>query len=153
MAAGVKDGVPWLRLVSTDGDSRMLLKGDEIGGWPLDGAIGADGARIRLVVARPDGDAPNTTSDWELLDVAVADGSTRDTGVRGTFHAPLEFLAADFADDAGSFVLWDSQGLAATRVNLADGRAVPVTPHSRPAVMTGFRALPSGAAQLGTTAR
>jgi hypothetical protein len=148
MAAGVKDGVPWLRLVTTDGDSRMLLQGDQIGGWPLDGAISADGRRILLVVAEPHDGAPNTSSSWELLDVAVADGSTRATGVRGTFHAPIEFLAADFADDARSFVLWDSQGLAATLVDLSDGRSVPVTPHSRPAVLTTFRALPSGAAQL-----
>jgi hypothetical protein len=148
MAAGVKDGVPWLRMVSTGGDSRMLLQGNQIDGWPLDGAVSADGTRILLVLAKPDSDAPNTSSDWELLDVAVADGSTRDTGVHGTFHAPLGFLAADFADDAGSFVLWDSQGLAATLVDLSDGRAVPVTPHSRPAVLTTFRALPSGAAQL-----
>jgi WD40 repeat protein len=148
MAAGVKDGVPWLRMVTTAGDARMLLRGDQIDGWPLDGAISADGGRILLVVAKPDDVAPNTSSDWKLLDVAVADGSTRNTGVSGTFHAPLEFLAADFADDARSFVLWDSQGLAATRVDVAGGRSVPVTPHSRPAVMTGFRALPSGAAQL-----
>lgn len=148
MIAGVEDGVPWLRMITTDGWSKLLLEGEEIGGWPLDGAISADGRRILLVVAEPARDT-DKASRWELLDVSVADGTTRDTGVAGTFPASVDQLRVDVADDAGSVVLWAADmRVPAVLVDLADRRTVSLStpPLSVPTV--AFRALPMGAAQL-----
>ena len=149
LGAGVANGVPWLRMISTSADSRLLLEGDQLGGSPLDAAISADGRRILLLVAAPDEAAPKGSSRWRLLDVAVADGTKRNTGVAGRFPAPVGSLLADFADDAGSFVLWDAGGSApAVRADLVDGRITPIQLQRRPAPTTAFRALPSGTAQL-----
>jgi hypothetical protein len=148
VAAGVRDGVPWLRLITGDARTRLLLEGDAIGGWPLDGAVTADGRRVLLMVGRP-GQETGASSRWELLDVSIADGTTRDTGLAGTFPAPVDRLRADVADDAGSFVLWAVDGQApATLMDLHDRRVASIAPHPRPAPTTAFRALPAGAAQL-----
>jgi hypothetical protein len=148
VAAGVQDGVPWLRMISASAQSRLLIEGDEIRGWPLDGAVSPDGRRVRLVVAVP-GQEPDASSRWELLDVSVADGTTRDTGLAGTFAAPVDQLKADVADDAGSFVIWASDGrVPATLMDLDGRRAVAIAPDARPVGTTAFRALPAGAAHL-----
>jgi hypothetical protein len=148
VAAGVRDGVPWLRMISASAQSRLLIEGDEIRGWPLDGAVSPDGRRVRLVVAVP-GPETDESSRWELLDVSVADGTMRDTGLAGTFPASVDELRADVADDAGSFVLWAVDGqVPATLVDLTDRRPVSIAARTRPVPTAAFRALPAGAAQL-----
>jgi hypothetical protein len=100
-------------------------------------------------VSRPDDARPYEVTHWRLLDLDAVDGSSRDTGISGSFPGPDVTLAADFADDAGSFVLWDQAGVTpAVLVAVPDGRRSPVASERRDAVSRGFRALPSGAAQV-----
>jgi hypothetical protein len=150
MGAGVAGSGPWLRMVSArDGTSRLLLRGDQVGGRPVDGAISADGGRVLLLVAAPAPEAPDDASRWTLLDVDARDGTTRPTGISGTTAVAVEGLRADFADDAGSFVVWDDFGTStAVLVELAGARQTPVTGLRDPTRSTGFRAFPGGAAQL-----
>ena len=150
LLAGVyRGGAPWLRTVSTlDGTSRLFLEGDQVGGRPVDGAVSADGRRLLLLVAEPAG-AARDAARWHLIEVGVADGIRRDTGIGGVAPLPYEWLRADFADDSASVVVWDGTvDGAATLVQLADGRQTPLTAQSRPAESFGFRALSAGAAQL-----
>ena len=88
-----------------------------------------------------------------MIEVDAADGAVRDTGITGAAPFPMGTLAADFAYDAGSLVLWDRIGDTAMLVDLADGRQTPVTAPPNATGTMGFRALPGGAAQLGWTAR
>ena len=148
MAAGLSDGVPWLRSVSVvDGRVRPVLEGDAIGGLPVDGALTPDGSRFRLLVAEPDAAAP-ISSRWRVVEVDLATGIPRDTGIGGSFPAPPLALLADFAHDAGSFVLWgEGGGDTAFRVDL-DGTQTPLQVSSRRSRSPALRVLPSGAAQL-----
>jgi hypothetical protein len=150
LLAGVyRTGTPWLRTTSTlDGTSRLLLEGDQVGGRPVDGAVTADGRSLLLLVAEPEGAARGATR-WHVIEVGVADGIRRDTGIGGVAPVPFEWLRADFADDSASVVLWDGTGDAdATLVQVADGRQTPIAVRPRPAESFGFRALPAGVAQL-----
>jgi hypothetical protein len=62
---------------------------------------------------------------------------------------PVEGLQADFADDGSSVVVWDDTGTDQTvLVDLAAHRQVTVVTPRRPARVEGFRAVPSGAAEL-----
>jgi hypothetical protein len=155
VAIGENDGVPWVRMVSVvDGASRLLLVGDQPGGTPVDGAVTPDGLRIVLLMAEPD-PAGRSTTRWQVIELDAADGSLGDTGIGGTFPGTPGTLAVDFAQDAGSVVLWDRIGNAATLVDLADGHMSPVTAEATSAGATtagalGYRALPGGtAARLG----
>src|SRR4051794_27855737 len=150
MGAGVAGSGPWLRMVSaSDGTNRLLLQGDQLGGRPVDGAVSADGTRVLLLVAAPAPEAPDDASRWTLLDVDARDGTSRPTGISGTTAVSVEGLRADFADDAGSFVVWDDFGTAtALLVEVADGRQTPIAAVRDPTRSTGFRAFPGGAAQL-----
>ena len=145
-----RDGVPWFRTVSTvDGSSRLVLEGDAIGGVPVAGAVRPDGSRFIVLVAETDPAAP-ISSLWRVIDVDVVMGTAQDTGVGGTFPAPPRGLVADFAHDAGSFVLWaEGGGDTALRVDL-DGGQTPLQVSSRPSRSPFLRVLPSGAAQLWT---
>jgi hypothetical protein len=147
LAAGTADGVPWVRLVAADGgSSRLLAEGDRVGGRPLAGAVTA-GGRMLLLVTRPDEARPTEDTDWALVEVG-ADGSI-DVGTGGTFPGPEVTLGAHFADDGRSVVLWDVADLTpATIVDVPGGGRVLVQPGRRYGISRGFRALPSGAAQL-----
>jgi WD40 repeat protein len=149
MGAGIAEAGPWLRMVSLlDGTSRVLLEGDELGGRPVGGAVTADG-RVLLVVAEPDSTTAEDATRWRLLDVDGTDGTRRDTGVGGVIGVAVQELRADFADDAGSFVVWDAMGtFPATLVRSADGRQTPVAMPARPGRSLGFRAFPGGAVEL-----
>jgi WD40 repeat protein len=150
MAAGGADDAPWVRSVSVaDGSSRLLATGDAIGGRPVAGAVTPDGRRFVLVVARPDPEEPDDVSRWRLIDVGVADGDVRETGLAGTIRVPLQGLRADFTDDAGSFVMWDGTATtAAALVDIAGKRQTEIPVTRGPVASAGFRAIPSGAAQL-----
>jgi WD40 repeat protein len=149
MAAGIAQAGPWLRMVSElDGSSRLLLEGDEVGGRPVGGAVTHDG-RVLLVIAEPDPTTPEDVSRWHLLDVDAADGTRRDTGIGGQIRVPPEGVQADFADDAGSFVVWDASGtFPATLVQVADGQQAPIPMPDRRGRNLGFRAFPGGAVEL-----
>jgi WD40 repeat protein len=137
-------------MVSTEtGESRLLLVGDPSDGAPVDGVMTPDGNRILLLVAEPVGRAPDITTRWKVVELDVGDGSVRETGIRGDFDAPTGALAVDFADDAGSFVLWDRTSDAATLVNLRDRSqtAVAATPDHNGTL--GWRAFSGGAARMG----
>jgi hypothetical protein len=150
LAAGGAEGQPWVRAVSTvDGSARVLAGGDQIGGRPIDGVVTPDGQRFLLLAARPDPEAPDRATRWRLLDLDVANGAQRDTGLAGTLPVPAGELHADFADDAGSVVLWGSGGTAeATLVDIAAGRQTPIPSTRGPQSSAGFRAVPSGVAEL-----
>src|SRR5690349_5455985 len=145
MAAGTdREGRPWVRLLAADGTSHVLASGSSIGGIPLAGRFSADGRQVHLLVAEANDATPSGASDWHITDVDALDGTARTTGIGGTFSATVEALTADFADDGGSAVLWDSAGAAsATLIDLTDGQQSPVQAH-RPGAILKFRALPTG---------
>jgi hypothetical protein len=145
LAAGVTDGVPWVRLVAPDGSSsRLLLQGAPIGGRPLAGAYGGDG-RARLLVTQ----AAGAGTRWRVVEVGTADGSTRDLGLGGSFRGPEVTLGAHFGDDGRSVVLWDvADVVPALFVDVGTGERVTVRPARRHGISRGFRALPGGVAQL-----
>jgi hypothetical protein len=150
LGAGLLDGVPWLRTVSAvDGSSRLILDGDAIGGVPVAGAARPDGSRFLVLVAEPDAAAP-ISSRWRVIEVDPFAGTRQDTGISGTFPAPPLALVADFARDAGSFVLWgEGGGDTALRVDV-DGGQTPLQVSSRPSRSPALRVFPSGVAQLWT---
>lgn len=149
-AAGRSDGGPWVRMISTGtGRSRLLPVGDSSDGAPLDGAMTPDGNRVLLLVAEPVGRAPDITTRWKVLELDAEDGSVRETGILGDFDAPTGALAVDFADDAGSFVLWDRTSDAATLVDLGERSQRPLAVGTDRTGTLGWRALGSGAARLG----
>jgi WD40 repeat protein len=114
----------------------------------VDGAITTDGRRVLLLLAEPDGAARDATR-WHLIEVGVSEGTKRDTEIGGVVPVPVGRVRADFADDSGSFVVWDDNGrVLAMLVQVADGRQTPIAAHPRPAESVGFRALPAGVAQL-----
>ena len=146
MGAGVRNDVPWVRMIAPDGTDRLLQEGDEVGGIPVSGTVSPDGRRVHLLVATPEDNGPTR---WRITDVSAVDGSTRDTGIEGTSTAPVEALTADFSADAGSVVLWGGGGTAApTLIDLSDGRRSPVTTGPASEEILDFRALSHGAALL-----
>ena len=132
-----------------DGESRLLLVGDQDGGAPVDGAVAPDGRRIVLLVAEPVGRAPEVETRWRVVELDAADGSVRDTGIAGTVPFPRGTLAVDFAHDAGSFVLWDRTGESATLVDVGAARQTPIQALPNGTGTAGFRAFSGGAARLG----
>jgi hypothetical protein len=150
MGAGMGPAGPWIRVVSTlEGTHRLVLEGDRVGGRPVDGAVRADARRLLLLVAEPDSAGPSDASRWHVVDVDAVDGSTRDTGIAGSVSIPVEGVRADFADHSDSVVVWDdSEAPTATLVQLADGSQTAIATHPRPAGVIGFRATPTGAAEL-----
>ena len=149
MGAGDDSGVPWLRIISRDGSSRVLQEGDEVGGLPIGGIFSADGRRIHLLVARPDPEDPERRARWTLTDVDAQDGTSRATGIGGTYPTPSDELAVSFADDGSSAVLSSEDASApATLIDLSDGRQSPTAVQDRPGRILGFRAVGTGAAQL-----
>ena len=149
MGAGIRAGVPWLRMISPDGAARVLQQGADVGGFPVGGAFSADGSRVHLLVASADRAAPEDRSAWSVTDVDAVDGTTRDTGMAGTFPAPGDALVADFADDGGSVVLRDAAGIAPpVLIDLADRTQSPITVEARPAGLLEILALDDGAVQL-----
>jgi WD40 repeat protein len=137
-------------MVSTlDGTNRLVLEGDQVGGRPVDGAARADARRLLLLVAVPDAAGTGGASRWRVVDVDATDGSTRDTGIAGSASVPVEGLRADFADHSDSVVVWgDSEAPTATLVQLTDGSQAAISTPPRPADVIGFRATPTGAAEL-----
>jgi hypothetical protein len=150
MAAGESRGLPWLRMVSlADGTARLLQAGDALGGIPVGGAVSADGRHVLLVVATVAGAARNASSRWQLMDVDARSGATRTAGIGGSLSAPVETLTADFAADARSFVLYSRGGRDDARlVDVPGGGITPIAQPAKVRGSMGFRALPSGAAQL-----
>ena len=150
LGAGLLDGVPWLRIVSAvDGSSRLILDGDAIGGVPVAGAARPNGHRFLVLVAESDAAAP-ISSRWRVIEVDPFARTQQDTGISGTFPAPPLALMADFAHDAGSFVLWgEGGGDTALRVDV-DGGQTPLQVSSRPSRSPALRVFPSGVAQLWT---
>ena len=150
LSAGVSSTGPWLRTVSAlEGTNRSVLEGDQVGGRPVDGAALADARRLLLLVAGPDAAGAAGTSRWRVIDVDVVEGSTRDTGIAGSVSVPVEGLRADFADRSDSVVVWgDSEAPTATLVQLIDGSQAPISTPPRTAGVIGFRATPTGAAEM-----
>ena len=145
VTAGEDLGGAWVRAVSAvDGTSRLLAAGDELGGRPVQGAVTPDGRSVRFLLAEP-GDAIR----WRVVEVDMATGSVRDTGLTGVIPAAADALAGDFSDDASTLVVWDvTRAAPAMLVDVAGGRRTPVATPATAASSTGFRALPSGAVQL-----
>jgi WD40 repeat protein len=126
------------------------MEGDQVGGKPVAGAVSPDGRLLYLLVALPSDADPDHSSRWQLVVVGVSDGSWRDTGISGVVMAPVDRVGANFAEDAGSFVVWDDDTAtpSGTLVQLADGRQVPIPVQPRPSGSRGFHAYSGGAVQL-----
>jgi hypothetical protein len=145
LAAGENLGGPWLRTISTvDGTSRLLLAGDRLGGRPVDAVVTPDGRRALLLLAEYSDNAR-----WRVLEVDLADGSPRDTRLRGVVPAASDALAADFSDDAERLAVWDvTRAAPATLIDVGTGRRTAVAAHPRPARIAGYVAMRDGALQL-----
>ena len=145
VAAGENLDGPWLRTISTvDGTSRLVLAGDRLVGRPVDAVVTPDGRRVLVLVAERSDNAR-----WRVLDVDLAHGSARDTGLRGVVPAATDALDADFSDDGRTVVVWDvTQAAPAVLVDVGSGRRAAVTDHPRPAGIAGYVAMPNGALQL-----
>lgn len=149
MVTGGEESLPWVRRVLADGTSEAVLHGGRaLGGFPVGGAFDAGGEWFHVLLATP-GDAPGGGSTFRVVDVHPVDGTVRPTGTAGGHPAPPGSLRADFADDGGSFVLWDS-GLTApaTLVDLSGGGTSPLRPQPGSVAPRTYRAVPPGVAQL-----
>ena len=148
LTAGADESGLWVRTVDADGAVREVLESAKVAGEPIGAAVLPDGRRARLLVAEA-GDAPRAT--WRLIEVDLVDGERRETAVRGTAPGPLdEILKAVLSDDGTTAVL---SGSSRTVVfaDLDSGRQVPVeAPTDDPATYFEYRALPTGAALLGS---
>ena len=132
------------------------MEGDEVGGRPVAGAVSPDGRQLHLLVAQP------YDADPDALVALAADRRRRRDGHPARHRdraassaAPLDRVAADFAEDAGSFVVWDDDTStpSGTLVQLADGRQVPIPVLPGHSGSRGFRAYPGGVpSSCGTTA-
>jgi hypothetical protein len=146
-AAGSSQHGPWLRVADGDLDERLRLGSDTLGGAPFGLSFTPDGRRMAVVLASSAGRGDR--SDWRLVHVDTDDGRLRETGVAGTVPAGVTRLNASFSDDGSHAVLWTTgQAAAATLVELASGRQVTLRSLGRDAVVLGYRALSSGAAEL-----
>ncbi|MGY1616579.1 BTAD domain-containing putative transcriptional regulator [Geodermatophilus sp. SYSU D00691] len=146
---GTSASHPWVRRIRPGGVDEMVVEGQAIGGVALAGAFDAEGRWFHLLLATPGSGGAPPLSDWRVIDVDPASGTTRATGVSGRVAAPVDALAARFADDGSSFVLWDEAGTApSTAVSMVDGRRVDLSAERRPGVGGDFLALPWGTAHL-----
>jgi hypothetical protein len=150
LGAGMGRYGAWVRRISaSDGTTRLLVEGAAILGQPVAGAMSADGLTLHLVVARPE-NIDERTSRWQLLDVDARDGTVRDTGIQGIVGSPVDRVGADFAEGAGSFVVWDddSPSPSGILVQLADGRQVPIPVEPGTRGSRGLHAYAGGVVQL-----
>ncbi|MGY1608919.1 nSTAND1 domain-containing NTPase [Geodermatophilus sp. SYSU D00700] len=148
LTAGTGESGPWVRAVDADGGVREILSGSEVGGEPIGAVVLPDGLRARLLVAGA-GDGPRTT--WRLVEVDLVDGGRRETGVQGVAPGALPDVAALMAADGSTAVLVDPPSRTAVFVELDTGRQARLeAPTDDPAIYFEVRALPTGAALLGS---
>jgi WD40 repeat protein len=102
-----------------------------------------------LLVSTRGRDDPDDASRWTVTEVDAQDGTTRETGIRGTYPAPSGELQVDFTDDGKSAVLWsDGATDPAIMIDLAGGSQTPTPVQDRPGRILEYRATGSGAAQM-----
>lgn len=148
LVAGTAASGPWVRMVHADGTIRDLLRGAEVGGEPIGAVVLPDGRRARLLVTGADEAARGS---WRLVEVDLADGSRRETAVRGTTPGQVGDLDAVLSEDGRSAVVVDPRRRAAVLADLDTGVQVPLdVPTSDPATWLEHRALSTGAAALGS---
>jgi hypothetical protein len=152
LGAGLGRYGPWIRRVSTRyGTSDTLLEGDSVGGRPVGGAVSPDGRRLLLLIAQQEDQASGYLSHWQLIDVDASTGTRRDTGIGGVLRSPADRIRAAFAEDAGSFVIWNATASpppTGTLVQLADGGQVPLPASPDRAGIRGFHAYPGGVVEM-----
>ena len=147
LAAGTGESGPWVRTVDAGGAVREVLGGTDVGGEPISAVVLPDGRSARLLVAGADG----ASTTWRVIAVDLANGDRRETAVLGTTPGLPSDLQAAFSTDGTAAVLVDHSSQAAAFADLATGRVVPLEdPTDDPATGFEFRALPAGAALLGT---
>nr|WP_239522027.1 BTAD domain-containing putative transcriptional regulator [Geodermatophilus sabuli] len=149
---GWDESKSWLRLLTADGDDRVLLDTAALGGTPYGVSFTADGRRIRVLVLRSGREAPDGQLRWDVVEVDRDGGPVTDLRIGGLVREDAGALPVDFAPDGSTLVTWaegDAGGAGdATLTDLAAARQVPLQVPDRPADSLGFRALPTGAAQL-----
>jgi DNA-binding SARP family transcriptional activator/WD40 repeat protein len=145
VAVGESADVSWLRLVTADGEVRTILDGLDAGGTALGAAFSPDGRSLRLLLAEPsDG---GRSSSWWLDVIEVRTEERRRTVMAGTYPAPVSRVVSRLSDDGSAAVLWSTDAtVPAARIDLERGGQVPLPPPS--GAVVGYRALPSGAAEL-----
>jgi WD40 repeat protein len=147
LTAGTGESGPWVRTVHADGTVREVLTGAEVGGDPVGAVVLPDGRRARLVVGTDDG----PQAGWRLIEVDLVDGNRRETGVQGVAPGALPDLQAFMSADGSTAVLVDPPSRSAAFAELSTGRQVPLeAPTDDPATYFEIRALPTGAALLGS---
>jgi DNA-binding SARP family transcriptional activator/WD40 repeat protein len=152
-----------VRVLSGDGEDRLLLDSAAMGGFPSGAAFAGGGRRIRVVVVRPDQESSGGQARWLVLEVDREGGPVTERAVGGVVVGGVVpensgALGVDFADDGDALVAWAGSGSetepdpdggrGATLIDLTSGRQVELQVPSRAAGSVGFRALPAGAAQL-----
>jgi WD40 repeat protein len=156
VAAGVAPGGDrqphlWVRLVTADSGTDLLVAPGAAEGLPIGIAFTGDGRRVNVLVflGPPDGAAGEPVT-WAVTEIDVADGTSRATGISGTLPGPGGLLSSDVHADGRTAVVYDEGAVSrkATVVDLVDGHQVDLQIPARTVDSTGFRALRSGAAQL-----
>ena len=147
LTAGTGESGSWVRTVDADGAVREVLGGAEVGGEPVAAVVLPDGRRARLLVGTEDA----TQTTWRLIELDLVDGTRRELGVQGIAPGALSDLEVVLSDDGGTAVLVDPPSRSAAFAELDSGRQVPLEdPTDDPATFFEFRALPDGAALLGS---
>jgi DNA-binding SARP family transcriptional activator/WD40 repeat protein len=148
LTAGTGGSGPWVRTVDADGTVREVLTGAAVGGEPIGAVVLPGGRWGRLLVAGA-GDAPQAT--WRVIEVDLSDGTRRETGVQGVAPGALLDLQVALSPDGSTAVLVDPPSRSAAFAELGTGRQVPLeAPTDDPATYFEVRALPTGAALLGS---
>ena len=148
LTAGTDGSGLWVRTVDADGAVRVVLEGVDVGGQPVGAVVLPDGRRARLLVVGAD-DAGQAT--WRPIEVDLADGTWREGAARGSAPGLLGDLVAQFSTDGATVVLSDFPSRAAVHIDLGTGRQVPLEAATDdPAIYFDYRALPTGAAVLGS---
>ena len=129
---------------SATGERRLVVRGADVSGYPLEVAFTPDGRGLLVAVAGAD--SRGIQADVRRVDLATGVVRTVAEAVHRSRGALLE---ATFADDGSAIAVWsDEVGGSATIVDLRSGERSRVKVQERSVVSGGFAPLADGAAQL-----
>jgi len=139
---------PWMGLRARDGTVRELDVAP-LQGWPGDAAFSEGDGTVLVLVSDEDPFRPLSTSlTWRLVEIDLADGSTRDLGISGSTSEGDRAWVDVAHGGRRALVAMLSPVVEATLVDVGAGTLRRLRIPSRTVATDGLRTLPSGAAQL-----
>ena len=149
LTAGTGESGPWVRTVDADGTVREVLTGADVGGEPVGAVVLPDGRWARLLVA---GAGDETRATWRVVEVDLVDGTRRETGVAGSRARRAGRPQGRCCPTTAAPPCWSTRRAGPPRSPswTPVGRSPLEAPTDDPATYFEFRALPSGAALLGS---